>query len=163
MHTKHYSEDILWRIVWLRISQNLSHREIAQRVCIGLGTVGRTVKRFKTTGQVSNHMPKNDRSHLRKLDELHEFFILDLVFECSTIQLSELCEIINKTTNTEVSVPTLIRRTLKRYGLSRKKIRSLRARFMAEMLFHQRQCIVWIDETGSDKRDFLRKYGHAKR
>ena len=55
--------------------------------------------------------------------------------------------------------------------MTRKKVRVvalqrsniLRAQFMAEMLLFQRHTLVWLDETGSDRRNFLRKYGYAIR
>ena len=34
---------------------------------------------------------------------------------------------------------------------------------MAEMLLFERKIFVWIDETGNDKRDFMRKYGYSIR
>ena len=35
--TKRYSEDIGWRVAWLRIVMDLKLRKIAERLCIGYG------------------------------------------------------------------------------------------------------------------------------
>ena len=40
---------------------------------------------------------------------------------------------------------------------------NLRGHFMAEMLLFQQCTLVWLDETGSDRRNFLHKYGYAIR
>lgn len=34
---------------------------------------------------------------------------------------------------------------------------------MANMLLYCRKLFVWVDETGSDRRNFLRRYGYALR
>ena len=105
------------------------------------------------------------RAHCRALDDYHEFFILGLVFQSPTIYLHELRHSIEQAINTEVSIPTVC--LLRRNGLTRKKIQRvalqrssiLRAAFIANMFLYKRNALVWLDETGSDKRNFLRKYG----
>ena len=60
---------------------------------------------------------------------------------------------------------------LARHGFTRKKIQQvarqrsiiLRAEFMARMQSYNRNLLVWVDETGSDRRDIIRKYGYAIR
>ena len=169
--TKRYSEDIRWRIIWLRIVQDLTFRQIAKKLCIGFGTVARIWNLFQLTGNVSVQSPfDNKRMHLRVLDEYHELFIIGIILECPTVYLHELCVVIQKATNVDVSIPTLCR-LLKRYEMTRKKIQRialqrssiLRAEFMAHMFLYNLQVLVWLDETGSDKRNFLRKYGYSLR
>ena len=43
------------------------------------------------------------------------------------------------------------------------KQRSLeqRGRFLAEIQFYNVQQFVWLDETGSDRRDHMRKFGYS--
>ena len=38
-----------------------------------------------------------------------------------------------------------------------------RADFMAEILQYRRDQLVWIDESGCDRKDGMRKYGYAMR
>ena len=53
----------------------------------------------------------------------------------------------------------------------RKKIRQValqrcdlkRGAFMSQALMFSREMFVWVDETGSDARDHVRKYGYALR
>ena len=81
--------------------------------------------------------------------------------------LIEVCE---KVSGLVVSQATICR-LLKRYGLTRKKIRqvalqrsdSLRGSFMTQVLLCKRELFVWVDETGCDRRDCMRKYGYALR
>ena len=135
------SEDIRWRIIWLRIVQDLTFRQIAKKLCIGFGTVARIWDLFQLTGNVSVQSPfDNNRMHLRVLDEYHELLIIGIILECPTVYLHELRVVIQKATNVDVSIPTLCR-LLKRYGMTRKKIQRialqrssiLRAEFMAHM------------------------------
>ena len=71
-----YLCDLQWRVVWLRISQDLTFREIGQRLCIAPSTAHAVFTRFEETGEVdplkqpltdymrdlnlrSNHMRRN--------------------------------------------------------------------------------------------------------
>ncbi len=69
-------------------------------------------------------------------------------------------------TNVQVSVATVCR-LLRRYGFTRKTILALqrstavRSLFMASSYLYDSKCFFWLDEIGSDRRNFLRKYGYA--
>jgi hypothetical protein len=60
---------------------------------------------------------------------------------------------------------------MRRYGITRKRIRqvalqrcnALRGAFIAQCTVFSRNQFVWVDETGSDKRDHIRKCGYAIR
>ena len=57
------------------------------------------------------------------------------------------------------------------HGFSRTKIRSvavqrseeLRARYVTEVSLYTQDMLVFIDETGSDRRDAMRKFGYSMR
>lgn len=74
------------------------------------------------------------------------------------------------TTGVVVSEATICR-LLRRHGFTRKKIRhtalqrstELRALFMAQALSFPREFFVWVDETGSDARNYMRKCGFSQR
>ena len=157
--------------MWLRLtSQYQTYRSIAHRLCIGFGTVVRTLKHFEETGDVSQCTSHTRRPQLHILDDYHEMFIIGLALECPTTHLQEFCEVIYRATRVKVSIPTVCR-ILRRYGLTRKKVQriafqrssSLRGMFMAHMFLYNRRVLVWLDETGSDRRTFLRKCGYAIR
>ena len=65
----------------------------------------------------------------------------------------------------EVSEATICRR----HGFSRKKIRvvasqrsiELTGKFMAQALLFSKGLFVWVDETGCDRWNYIRKYGYA--
>ncbi len=75
---------------------------------------------------------------------------------------------INEATNASVSSHTVCR-MLRQHGYTRKKIVQVakqrrvdyRARFMSEVFNYRKEMFVFIDETGSDRRDHIRKYGYA--
>ena len=78
------------------------------------------------------------------------------------LYLGELCQQVHDIFDLEVS-PATICFLLKRYGVSRKKIRqvakqrcdSLRGAFMAHCFLFKRNMFVWVDETGTDNRDHI--------
>lgn len=73
-------------------------------------------------------------------------------------------------TGSDVSITTLCR-TLHRIGFTRKKIQHIvlqqdeqaRMEFMNEMKLFDADMILWLDETGSDRWNSLRKFGYSLR
>lgn len=84
--------------------------------------------------------------------------------------LVEICAKIQELTGTTVSGSTVCR-LLQKHGYTRKKIRQvakqrceeLRGIFMARVFNYPREFLVWCDETGSDQRDQIRKFGYSLR
>ncbi len=85
--------------------------------------------------------------------------------------LGELCAEIKSITGVEVVASTACK-LLSKYGFTRKKIqyvalqRSLefRASFIADISCYPKDMIVWVDKTGCDKRNLLRKFfGYSMR
>ena len=82
--------------------------------------------------------------------------------------LGEVCRKVEDVTSKKVSSSTVCR-IIQRHGFTRKKIQQValqrsiayRGDFMAEMHFTVEHMIVWLDETGCDKRDHARKFGYA--
>ena len=165
--TKAYSVDLRWRIVWERIGQDLTYREIATNLCVSLGTVSNIMKLFETTGCVD---PKAQplREDLRKLDDHHELYILGPLYDNPALQLHEICTKVEEITTVVVTVPTVCQ-LLRRNGITRKKIRQvalqrssdMRAEFIANISFYPVNQLIWVDETGCNAKDFTRKFGYA--
>ena len=132
--------DLRWRVVWLRISQDLTFREIGQRLCIALRTAHAVFTKFEETGEVEP-LKQPLKEDQRKLDCHHELLLIALVLEPPTSYLHELRGMLHEATGVCVSEATICR-VLKRHGLTRKKVhlvaqqRSLkrRAEFMARVL-----------------------------
>ena len=84
--------------------------------------------------------------------------------------LREICYTVKEATGVEVSGSTVCR-VLKRNGFTRKKVQHVakqrsieyRAQFVARAMFYDRDTFVWLDETGSDRRKSMRKFGYSLR
>ena len=169
--TSAYSADIAIRVVWQRLGIGMTFRDIAKRLQIGLGSAHRLYRRFTETGDFKK-AERSSRRHTRKLDEFHELYIIGLLMENPGLYLDEIKLKIKEATTVTVSGSTIILcRVLQRNGYTRKKILQVarqrctefRGLFMAEVLQYPREFFVGIDETGSDNRDQIRKFGYALR
>ena len=164
-----YSVDIRWRVIWQRYGMELSFRRISANLSISTGTVHNVLKRFEETGDVAARGQK-ERPDVRRLTSTEELFIVGLVLESPALQLQEVCKAVQELSGVGVS-PSTVCRLLKKHGFTRKKMRyvalqrssQFRADFMAEILQYRRDQLVWVDETGCDRKDGMRKYGYAIR
>lgn len=164
--TSAYSPDIGWRVVWQRVGMGLPIRDVAARLGIGTSTAHRIFQRFQESGEIAPKQPC--RNDARILDDRHELFILGILMENPSLYLREICPCIFQATGVKVSESTVCR-VLHRNKLTRKKIQQVakqrctefRAAFMAQVLQFDRDFFVWIDETGSDARSHIRKFGYS--
>lgn len=164
-----YSNDLRWRIVWQRLAKDFTFKQIAQNLSISTATASNIFRLFQATGEVDPKSPSK-RDAVRKLDDHHELYIIGLIFECPTLQLQEIACKVQEITGTEVSISTLCR-LLRRHGFTRKKVQSVaqqrnldfRALYMARIVTFTKDMFVWIDETGADLKEMLRRYGYALR
>ncbi len=167
---KAYSPDLRWRIVYQRIAMQLPYDTIAHNVNVAVSTVQRTYKHFEATGEVDPQLCDKPRYDLRALDSTSELYIIGLVLENPSIYLDEVCRIIKEVFALDVSASTVCR-LLRNHGITRKKIRQvasqrsdeLRGAFMAQCMLYKREMFVWVDESGSDARNHVRKFGYALR
>ena len=105
---------------------------------------------------------------MRLLSEHEELLVIGFLLDNPALYLNEVCQKLFDVTNIMVSVPTMCR-IIQRHGFTRKKIQQIasqrciqfRSEFMAEVLLYKREQFVWIDESGCDKRDNIRKFGYA--
>ena len=162
-----YSNDLRWRIVYQRIAMNLPFVKIARNLNIAVSTVHRIYRLFEESGTVDPLSPRK-RLDCRRLDLRSELHVVGVILENPSMYLGELCLEVMQVFGIEIS-PSIVCRTLKRYGLTRKKIRQvalqrsseLRGSFMAQCFLLKREMLVWVDETGSDSRDNPRRYSYA--
>ena len=162
-----YSSDLRWRVVWQRTAMELKLREISRNLGLSLGTVHDVWKRFVLTGDVESRKPPA-RYESRTLTQQHEQIVVGLVMEDPAMYLKEMCDKILEITRIPVSASTVCR-ILHRHGLTRKKIKQTsiqrcalyRGDFMAEIHLYGTSQLVWIDESGCDNKDHIRKYGYA--
>ena len=83
------------------------------------------------------------------------------------LYLHKVCHHVKDITNTEV-FPATISKLLARHGITLKKIQHVvlqrfdyRGLFIAHISFFP-EGSVWVDETGCDNREMLRKFGHSE-
>ena len=162
---KPYDKDLRWRIVYQRIGMNLTFHKIASNLNVSTATAQR---QFENTGRVDHKVA--DRKATRRLNDHQELYVIGMILHEPSLYLGELCQQVHDIFDLEVS-PATICSLLKRYGVSRKRIRqvakqrcdSLRGAFMAHCFLFKRNMFVWVDETGTDNRDHIRRYGYAFR
>ena len=164
-----YLFDLRWKVVWQRLALALTYKQISRNISISVSTAQRVYRLFELTGNVS---PKqiSQRTNLRKLNSYMELFIIGLVLETPNLFLLELCNIVKNVSGIEVS-PATVCRLLHKHGFTRKRIRQTalqrsiyaRGSFIAQVQLYDRQKFVWLDETGCDNRDYMRKYGYVIR
>lgn len=163
-----YSKDLRWRVVWQRAGMELSFRDIARNLNIAVSTGHSIYKKFQETGDVSPTVPVCEGK--RVLTGQQELIVIALLWSKPTLYLSEICQEIFRTTSIQVS-PSTVCRIIHRNGLTRKKVQQIalqrsidyRGDFMAEVQMYDAQKFVWVDETGCDRRDQVRKFGYALR
>ena len=117
---------------------------------------------------MSNRLSSPCDHSLGSLMKSHERLLLAVLMETPTLYLHEMCKHILDTTEVVVLESTICR-LLRRHGFTRKKIRhvalqcstELRALFMAQAPSFPREFFVWVDETGSDARTYMRKFGFS--
>ena len=163
-----YSTDLRWRVVWQRIGMDLKYREIARNLNVAVGTVHNIFTRFESTGEVSPSKPSRDQT--RVLTGQQELLITGLLLDNPGLYIAEISNKISELTGIQISASTICR-IIHRNGLTRKKIQQIalqrntdyRGQFMAEVMYHRTDQFVWVDETGCDRKDHIRKSGYALR
>ena len=163
-----YTIDLRWRIVWIYLTQDLSVAEIASLVCVSERTVWRYIALFRQTGDVEPQ--QREYGPKKMLGDLEQLTLLHLILENHGIYLYEIQTKLESLFGARVSTATICR-TLRSMGCSRQVMRrvaiqrsdTLRARFMADVSIYDPKMFVWLDETGCDRRNTLRKYGYSLR
>jgi transposase len=155
-------------MVWQREVLGYKYQTVAANLNVDLSTVWRVVKLFQNFGSVDKK--HYSRSVSQKLTPPLELHLLHCVLMNPGIYLREIEQDLYETTGTEVS-PSAICRFFQRVGLSRQKLKLvakqqddiLRARFSCDVAMYKPEMFIFLDETGSNKRNSLRKYGYSLR
>ena len=122
---------------------------------------------FEATGDVEPSCHQKKKSVLKKLDERTELYAVGVLLERPTLFVEEVCQELQEALGISVSPPTVC----KSYGITRKKVRQiasqrcdvLRGAFLAQCFMFTADKFVWIDESGSDTRNYIRKFGYSVR
>ena len=123
----------------------------------------------EATGAVSKAQHPKGASHpFTKLTVFDKFLILELVIERPGIYLREIQRELKDETGTEVSISTICN-FLHEYRFTQQRLtrvavqknEELRAKYKQDISIFQPEMLVFIDETGSDRRDTMRKFGYS--
>ena len=163
--SKSYSADIRWRMVYQRLMSGLTYEQIAANLNVDPSTVWRTVRKFED-GTVEARKHKGEKT-LTVYDEL---LIIQTILDNPSIYLYELQRRVEETTNTSVS-ESAICRFLHREKFSRKKLtkiasqrsEELREKFLIDCSAYEPEMLVFVDETGCDRRSAMRRFGYSLR
>ena len=164
-----YSYDLRWRIVWLYLSTNSAPTtRIARLMNVSERTVTRYIALFRRTGDVYVRERRNGPRRL--IGDFQQVTLMRLVLENPGIYLHELQTKLFHILGVPVSIPTICR-TLRYMGFTwqamhRVSIRrsdALRAQFMSQISIYDPSMLIWLDETGCDRRHAIRKYGYSVR
>lgn len=154
---KSYSDDLRWRVVWQRRLQNKPVVRIAKDLYTSPRTVERWVKLFDTTGEVS---PKEYRhGPLTKLSEFEEITVLQSLLGNPGMYLHEVQRELLDITGTWIDCSTLchyahcwgLTRQMTQVALQRSEVK--RAEYLAEITQFDPNMLIFVDETGSDRRN----------
>ena len=166
---KAYSSDLRWRMVWQREVQRYTLK--VADLCVDVATVHRTIKLFESTGCVRRTRSRQ-RSHnpCMKLSKSVQLAVLHFVLDRPGIYLWEIQQELKFMFNLDVCPATLCR-FLKQSNFSRKKMqlvalqrdKHLRSTYAVDVSLYSPHHLVFIDETGCDRRDSLRRYGYTVR
>lgn len=169
--TKAYAEDLKWRMIYRVKVLNESCREVARCLSVDHSTVSRTVARFNETGNVEKKKyPAN--SGTMRLTDIDKLIILELVVEKPGIYLKEIRAKLIEETGTDTTCSTLCR-FLHESGFTRQKMiisakqrcDVKRAEFLLDISIYKAipEALVFVDETGADRRDSMRKFAYSMR
>ena len=165
--TRAYSSDLRWRMIYQRKVLNMSTTRISKCLLIDPPTVRRTVNLFAVTGSAEKKSP-----YLRPFTKTDQSRSATYPRGCSGkpgIYFHELkLELQARGTFVDESI---VCRFLKASNFSRKQMRKvavqqpeeLRARYVAEISLYRPNTLVFLDETGSDRKTAMRKFGHSLR
>jgi len=131
--------------------------------------VNRVLDLFVNTGDVCKRPYPSERAY-RKINEPVQHFILFLVLERPGIYLQEIVNEVNAVLGLDVTVSAVCK-FLKRAGFTRQKLatfslqrdETLRSQFVADVSLYRRETILFVDETGTDRQDTIRKHGYSLR
>jgi len=167
MRTSAYGEDLRWRIIWQKEGLGLNNDGIAHNLNVDKSTVHRTLQLFLSTGTVSKS-PYPKHKTARKLTDPAKLFILHLVLEKPGITLYEIQGELLDTLLLEIDVSNICR-CLHNNGFTRQRLQIsvlqrnefLRQCYMEEVSVYSPEMLIFLDETGADRRNTMRRCGYS--
>ena len=155
--------------MYQRKALGFSYKKIATNLGVDISTAWRIVKQFQHTGSVTKKQYNRDNLP-RKVNHTIELIVLHVVLEHPGIYLREIQSKVQYLTGLSLSLSTICH-LLHQQHFSRKKMKMVarqrdeltRATYAAEVALYDPDMFIFLDETGSDRRNALRKYGYSLR
>ncbi len=166
--TSAYGDDLRWRMIWQRLALSYTYKKIGANLGVDTSTVQRTVQLFECTGSVQKR--PYTKGHLeKKLTPTVKLIILTLVIQRPGILLRELQEQLSEY-GVNVGLSTICE-FLHKSGFTHQKLvliakqrdEQIRAVFAMDVSVYTPEMLVFLDETGADRRNAMRKYGYSIR
>ena len=140
--------------------------EISRQLCVSKRTIWRYINMFEQTGDIQPKRQRHGPPML--LGDYEQLVLLRIIGENTGIYLSEIQAKLQLRFGVKVSAATICR-TLKFMGCTRQVTQHIalqrsdecRARFMAEVSVYDESMLIWIDESGCDKRNSVRKRAYG--
>ena len=164
-----YAQDLRWRMVYERQVLGLTYHNIGANLHVDPSTVYRTVQHFLNTGTVDKKKYNSDNLP-RKLNDVIQLLILQLVLDRPGIILREIQDEVMEVAGVDLAESTICQ-FLHTQNFSRQKMRitatqrdeALRAVFASELSIYKADMFIFMDETGSNRRDAMRRYAYSWR
>ena len=166
--TSAYSEDLRWRMVWQREALEYTYNAITRNLGVDSSTVARTLELFNTSGSVSKRPYPKGRA-FQKLTVPVQLLILHLAVQRPGIYLHEIQEL-SEFLLLDISLSSICR-FLHHSGFTRQRLRTvalqrdafLREQYISDISVYSPEMFIFLDETGADRRNTLRKYSYSLR
>ena len=154
--------------MWQREALEYSYSVIASNLNVDKTTVLRTIQLFHNTGKVSKKTHPSDVNTV--LTPAAQLSILNLVVLNPGIYLREIQAVLCDMLMMYISLSSICK-FLHKSGFTCQKLRCvalqqdilLREQFAIDVSLYSPDMFVFIDETGADRRNTLRKYGYSLR
>ena len=142
--------------------------QVAREMYVSHSTVERFLHLYYTTGEVKATQQKHGPDRL--LDDFEQLTVLQSFLSKPGIYLKEVQEELYDATGKWASCATICR-TVQRIGLTRQKMKRvaigrsdvLRGQYMADIDVFDPNMLVFVDETGFDRRNLIRQFGYGLR
>ena len=148
--------------------KKMSITAISDICCVSNKSVRRYIDRFSQTGEVKPTEYQHGPSRLLGNDQ--QLVLLRIILQNPGLYLHEIQSELFAVYGQTVSIATICQ-TLHYMGCTRQALQHIaiqrsdaeRAKFMAEISMYDPGMIIWLDETGCDRRHSTRKWSYSIR
>ena len=145
----------------------LTYRQVANNLNVDPSTVQRTVQLFEETGTTYSIQGYHHNT-TKKLSVDEEVAVIEAVVENPALYLSDLQQYVLHTMGKSISISTICK-LLQKQGFSHKKLSliaqqrndELREQYVQDVSVYDPEMLIFLDETGCDRRTCLHQYGYA--